>query len=38
MYRWEFERDGEAIEMAVPGTITFSETRVGLGLVTGGPD
>lgn len=36
MYDWEFEKDGEAISIAVPGMITIDETRVGLSLVSQG--
>lgn len=36
MYDWEFEKDGEAISVAVPGMITIDETRVGLSLVSQG--
>ena len=36
MYRWEFERDGEPVDVAVPGTVTIDQTRTGLALVRGG--
>ncbi|EIK94398.1 LysR family transcriptional regulator [Pseudomonas sp. M47T1] len=36
MYKWEFEKDEEKLEVAVPGTITIDETRVGLSLVRNG--
>lgn len=36
LYRWEFEKDGEAIEMDVPGAITFDDGRFGMSLVAGG--
>ncbi len=36
LYRWEFERGGEEIDVLVPGTITIDETPVGLALACGG--
>ncbi|MFS2155902.1 hypothetical protein ACCD10_00940 [Pseudomonas sp. Pseusp122] len=36
MYDWEFEKDGEQLEIAVPGAITIDESRIGLELVCRG--
>lgn len=36
LYRWEFEKNGEALELDVPGAITFDDGRFGLSLVAGG--
>jgi DNA-binding transcriptional LysR family regulator len=36
MYRWEFERGGEEIRVAVPGALTLDETRLILALMAGG--
>ncbi len=36
IYNWEFEKDGEKFDLAVPGTITLDETRIGLSLATAG--
>lgn len=36
LYRWEFERDGEELSVAVPGTLTFDDSRIILGALTGG--
>ena len=36
IYRWEFERDGEDIELDVPGAVLLDETHVGLALVRNG--
>jgi DNA-binding transcriptional LysR family regulator len=30
MYNWEFEKDGEQLEIDVPGAITIDESRIGL--------
>jgi DNA-binding transcriptional LysR family regulator len=35
-YRWEFERDGEELEVVVPGAILLDETNIGLALLRGG--
>jgi DNA-binding transcriptional LysR family regulator len=36
LYHWEFERDGEALAINVPGAITIDETQFALSLATGG--
>ena len=36
IYRWEFERAGEALALAVPGAITIDETQVGRALALEG--
>lgn len=36
IYRWEFEKDGEATAIDVPGTITIDETQLALKLAIGG--
>lgn len=36
LYDWEFVKDGQKLEMQVPGAITIDETRVGVALVTRG--
>jgi DNA-binding transcriptional LysR family regulator len=36
MYRWEFERDGEEIRVAVPGALTLDSTSLILALMAGG--
>jgi DNA-binding transcriptional LysR family regulator len=36
VYRWEFERDGEQCELAVPGSLTLDESRIILELVARG--
>jgi DNA-binding transcriptional LysR family regulator len=36
VYRWEFERDGEQCELAVPGSLTLDESRIILQLVARG--
>ena len=36
IYRWEFQKDGEALAIDVPGALTFDETQFGLSLVRGG--
>lgn len=36
IYRWEFERDGEARELAVPGSLTLDDSRIILALLLGG--
>ncbi len=36
LYRWEFERDDEKIEISVPGAITLDETPIGLALALRG--
>lgn len=36
IYRWEFEKNGEEIEVAVPGAVLLDETQVGLTLVRNG--
>lgn len=36
VYRWEFEKDGEALAVDVPGAITLDDTRFALDLVRGG--
>ncbi|MDF5890333.1 LysR family transcriptional regulator [Pseudomonas syringae pv. syringae] len=36
MYEWEFEKDGESQNIAVPGVITIDETRVGVSLLRHG--
>jgi DNA-binding transcriptional LysR family regulator len=36
LYDWEFVKDGQKLEVQVPGAITIDETRVGVALVTRG--
>jgi DNA-binding transcriptional LysR family regulator len=36
MYNWEFEKDGEQLEIDVPGAITIDESRIGLELACRG--
>jgi DNA-binding transcriptional LysR family regulator len=36
VYHWEFEKDGEALAIDVPGAITLGETHFALDLVSGG--
>ena len=36
IYRWEFERAGEALALAVPGAITIDETQIGRALALEG--
>jgi len=36
VYRWEFERDGDEIEVDVPGALTLDDSRLILSLLTGG--
>lgn len=36
LYRWEFEREGEGVEIDVPGTLTFDDSRVMLSLLREG--
>jgi DNA-binding transcriptional LysR family regulator len=36
IYRWEFERDGEELTMAVPGSLTLDDSRSMLALLMGG--
>jgi DNA-binding transcriptional LysR family regulator len=36
IYRWEFERDGEEIEVEVPGALTLDDSPLILSLLTGG--
>ncbi|MDY1016394.1 LysR family transcriptional regulator [Pseudomonas coleopterorum] len=36
LYDWEFVKDGQKLELQVPGAITIDETRVGVALVTRG--
>jgi DNA-binding transcriptional LysR family regulator len=36
MYRWEFERDGEQIQVAVPGGLILDDSRFVLALMAGG--
>jgi DNA-binding transcriptional LysR family regulator len=36
VYRWEFERAGEEIEVDVPGALTLDDSRLILSLLTGG--
>lgn len=36
LYRWEFEKEGEELSVAVPGTLTFDDSRIILGALTGG--
>jgi DNA-binding transcriptional LysR family regulator len=36
VYRWEFERDGEELTMAVPGSLTLDDSRSILALLTRG--
>ena len=36
IYRWEFERDGEEVAVAVPGAVLLDETPVGVALLRGG--
>jgi DNA-binding transcriptional LysR family regulator len=36
LYRWEFERDGEELALAVPGTLTFDDSRIILSALIGG--
>ncbi len=36
LYEWEFVKDGQKLEVQVPGAITIDETRVGVALVTRG--
>ena len=36
IYRWEFEKNGEAIEIDAPGAITLDDGRFGMSLVTRG--
>jgi DNA-binding transcriptional LysR family regulator len=36
LYDWEFVKDGQKLEVQVPGAITIDETRIGVALVTRG--
>ncbi|MBP0938506.1 LysR family transcriptional regulator [Pseudomonas alliivorans] len=36
LYDWQFMKEGQALEVEVPGTITIDETRIGVALVTRG--
>ncbi|TCM12732.1 LysR family transcriptional regulator [Novosphingobium sp. PhB165] len=36
IYRWEFERDGEEVEVDVPGALTLDDSPLILSLLTGG--
>jgi len=36
LYDWQFMKDGQALEVEVPGTVTIDETRIGVSLVTRG--
>ena len=36
LYRWEFIREGEKLEVDVPGAITLDETRIGIALAIRG--
>lgn len=36
IYRWEFEKAGEELALAVPGAITFDETQIGRALALEG--
>ncbi len=36
IYRWEFERDGEEVEIDVPGALTLDESPLILALLAGG--
>lgn len=36
VYRWEFERDGEEIALAVPGSLIFDDSRAILAALIGG--
>jgi DNA-binding transcriptional LysR family regulator len=36
IYDWEFEKEGEALALAVPGAITIDETQLALSLAVGG--
>jgi DNA-binding transcriptional LysR family regulator len=36
LYRWEFERDGEKIDVDVPGSLTLDDSRIIVTLLTGG--
>lgn len=36
LYRWEFEKDGEELSVAVPGTLTFDDSRIILAALLGG--
>ncbi|WP_280790760.1 LysR substrate-binding domain-containing protein [Methylopila sp. M107] len=36
LYRWEFERAGEEIDVAVPGPITLNDSRIIMTLLLGG--
>ncbi len=36
IYRWEFERGGEKLAIAVPGSLTVDQAEVGLAAVIGG--
>lgn len=35
LYRWEFERNGEELALAVPGTLTFDDSRIILSALMG---
>src|SRR5260221_14682354 len=36
LYRWEFERDGEKIDVDVPGSLTLDDSRIIVTLLTSG--
>ncbi|UAK23199.1 LysR family transcriptional regulator [Sphingomonas nostoxanthinifaciens] len=36
IYRWEFERNGEALSIAVPGTLTFDDSHIIVGALMRG--
>lgn len=36
LYDWEFVKDGQKLEVQVPGAVTIDETRIGVALVTRG--
>lgn len=36
VYRWEFERDGEDLTIAVPGTLTLDDSNIIIGALLGG--
>ena len=37
LYAWEFERDGEALDVSVTGRLTFSAPELMLDAAVGGP-